>query len=444
MVELASSIRVADVAHLLSNRRDQGKRTSLFLGSRSGGLFGNQTFYNNLQGFSLRNFAELPETDKFQECYHILKARFKERDTHAILTQSLKYIADREEDELLAGLVRARLFDVIISSNIDSLLEDTFVLAGMRRPTDYLVLNGLDNNSQQLYLTANCCTVFKIFGDIGSLKYKVPTESFNTNTKTALKRNLKNIVSDEMLVVGYDPLWDEPFEHIFPRPKAFCYVDRDFPPENSKIAKFLDTKNGTYIVGISYKRFIHELYTSVIGKPPRQRVRKTVPLPMTPPVTTKPLKQERRKIFVSYSHKDKEYLEHFRGHMTPYLGNEEDLLELWDDTKIKAGKMWDKEIKDALATTKVAVLLVSRDFFDSDYIQKRELPLLLEAAEAGEVTILSVILRYCGFSDSPLSAYQAVNDISLPLVEMREPEQARVWAKTAQRVYNIMTDADEE
>ncbi len=433
MFKSASPINIADVARLLSNRRDQGERTSLFLGSRSGGLFGNQTFYNYIKGYSLRKFEDLSEIDKYQECYHVLKESFNEEDTRKILTESLKGIADREEDELLAGLVKAGFFDTIISTNIDTLLENTFVLQGMRGPTDYLILNGLDNNSRRLHLTENCCTMIKVFGDLGSLHYRLPIDGFSLNTKRSLRTFLKNRVSHDTLVLGYDPLWDEPLECIFVTSKGLYYVNEDLPPGNSAIAKALDKSNGKFLVGLNYKRFTRELYSSMIGRPPRQRARRT-----------EPLKQKRRKIFVSYSHKDISYRERFRDHMVPYLRNEEDLLELWDDTKIEGGQKWDKQIKEALATTKVAVLLISTNFFASDYIQREELPPLLAAAEMEEVTILPVIIGHCSFSDPALSAYQAMNSLSLPLADMSESQQDLVWAKTSRRVYDIMRGEDEE
>ncbi len=460
--ERASSTSVAEIARLLHTRKEQGRHTSLFLGSRVGGLFRNQTFYEYLRGYSLFNFDELSEVGKFQECYHVLQKHIDEEDTRVILTESLKSVAYREEDELLAELIRIGLFDAIISTNIDSLLEDTFVLKGMRRPNDYLVLNGLDSNRGRLHLQEDCCIMIKAFGELGSLNYRVPNSDFKIVAKSSLKKFLRSILLQDILVLGYDPLWDQSLEQLFVTQTGFCYVNEELPPENSKIANTLEKSKGQYLVGINCQRFTRELHNIVIKRPMRLRPRRTAPLitvePMTDPATilpgsrpkkTAPLTmhdppaKERRKIFVSYSHKDKAFLERFRTLMEPYLRNEKDLLELWDDTNIEGGQLWDREIKNALLTARVAVLLVSENFFGSDYIVKHEVPLLLTAANNEEVVLVPVIVGGCDFNTSLLSPYQAMNSISLPLAEMTPHDQDRVWIKTAERVYNIVMEDKE-
>src|SRR5262249_46312122 len=119
------------------------------------------------------------------------------------------------------------------------------------------------------------------------------------------------------------------------------------------------------------------------------------------------------KIFISYSHKDKAYLDRLQEHLKPHVRS--GALPVWVDTQLKAGDEWKKEIEAALEVAQVAILLVSVSFLASDFVAEEELPKLLLGAEQRGVVILPVILTPCAFKRSKLYKYQAINEPSLPL-----------------------------
>ena len=147
---------------------------------------------------------------------------------------------------------------------------------------------------------------------------------------------------------------------------------------------------------------------------------------------------KRTKVFISYSHKDKDYLKRLRVHLDSLNLKEEIGIDIWDDTRILPGDMWREEIRVALSCAKVAILLVSPDFLASQFIKEDELPPLLVAAKKEEAVILPVILSPCAFRDSQLADFQAVNDPSRPLTSRSRNNKEKIWDEVASRVREIM------
>jgi TIR domain/Bacterial SH3 domain len=141
----------------------------------------------------------------------------------------------------------------------------------------------------------------------------------------------------------------------------------------------------------------------------------------------------RNQVFISYSHKDVKWLQRLQVHLKPL--ERSGTITRWDDTLLTAGASWREEIKKALQTTKVAVLLISADFLASDFIISNELPPLLAAAEAEGAVILPVILSYSRFERTEsISRYQAVNSPSQPLADMSRAKQEAVLVRVSEAI----------
>jgi hypothetical protein len=102
----------------------------------------------------------------------------------------------------------------------------------------------------------------------------------------------------------------------------------------------------------------------------------------------------REKVFVSYSHRDREWLERLLEHLA--VLERWGLVHPWSDTRIGAGADWQGEIDDALGQSKVAVLLVSPAFLASRYIWEKEWP-KIRAHRAQGLEVLPLVVRACAW-----------------------------------------------
>ena len=141
---------------------------------------------------------------------------------------------------------------------------------------------------------------------------------------------------------------------------------------------------------------------------------------------------KRTKVFISYSHKDARYLDQLVEHLAYYERN--NLIDFWSDKKITPGTQWRDEIKQAIESTKVAVLLISPSFSASKFIAENELPPLLDAAKKEGAIILPVIVRPSNFEDTQLVKFQAVNSPSMPIAKMKGYQRDDLWAKVVRDI----------
>ena len=151
------------------------------------------------------------------------------------------------------------------------------------------------------------------------------------------------------------------------------------------------------------------------------------------------MKQQKKKIFISYAHADNEYHSRLMTHLKvlkKYVGG----FEEWSDQKIHAGAHWKQEISKALHEANIAILLVSTDFLASDFIQNNELPPILKKAENENTTILCLLVKPSMFLGSGLDEFQAINKPEKTLEDMNESERERTYLSLMGEIKRILEE----
>jgi TIR domain/WD domain, G-beta repeat len=135
------------------------------------------------------------------------------------------------------------------------------------------------------------------------------------------------------------------------------------------------------------------------------------------------------KVFISYAHVDQEetdWLKKLKKHLGFF--ERKHLLSVWEDTQLATGSNPRQAIIDAIAESKIAVLLVGPAFLGSNFINDVELPRILEAARADGLQIFPLVTNFCSYLKSDLKDVWAFNDYKRPLEALTVPEQNKVLA----------------
>jgi hypothetical protein len=129
-------------------------------------------------------------------------------------------------------------------------------------------------------------------------------------------------------------------------------------------------------------------------------------------------------VFVSYSHKDKTWLQDLLTMLAPVVRS--GAVRVWSDGEIAPSDPWRAEIEAAMAAARVAVLLVSKHFLASPFINDVELPYFLEEHRKGRVKILWAPVSRSLYRRTPLKDIQALHDTERPLAELPDAERDQV------------------
>ena len=133
-----------------------------------------------------------------------------------------------------------------------------------------------------------------------------------------------------------------------------------------------------------------------------------------------------KRIFVSYAHKDGEWLTQFHTHFKPYVRNAH--FDVWADTKLRPSQKWEEIIRTEMESADIGVLLVSPDFLASDFIFDHELPTLLKKK------VFWIAVRPSAYKETALNDLQSANDPAKPLALLPPAEQDAAWVEICTRL----------
>jgi hypothetical protein len=154
-----------------------------------------------------------------------------------------------------------------------------------------------------------------------------------------------------------------------------------------------------------------------------------------------------KSIFISYAHADPEnFIDEIHRHLRiTFRGIKQ--FELWTDDRIRVTEAWDGEIKDALRRSRCAILLVSANFLDSEYVFEQELPIILSRSKDEQLGLIPVFVSkvpkrslkvpfpYRGRTEEfDLASQQGPNGPDNPLDRMGEAERNALLASLADQV----------
>lgn len=149
------------------------------------------------------------------------------------------------------------------------------------------------------------------------------------------------------------------------------------------------------------------------------------------------------KVFLSYSHKDGEALkDKLKVHLASL--RLEKAIESWQDGDIEPGKEWDNEIKTALESAQIILLLITPSFLASSYCYEKEMRRAIERHEAGTARVIPIIMRPSDWENIPIIAkLQVLPRGGKPVTRWEDQDEALLSiVKGLRDVINSMTRED--
>lgn len=151
-------------------------------------------------------------------------------------------------------------------------------------------------------------------------------------------------------------------------------------------------------------------------------------------------RENKMKVFLSYSHEDEEYKEKLDKHLASLRRNKK--IDTWNDRKLLPGSKLDETIKEQLRQSDIIILIVSSSFIDSDYCYGIEMQEAIKRAKNGECKIIPVIARSCMWDDTPFKDFLVLPTDGKAISQYKDEDEA--YTEIARGVKRIMEEIEQK
>lgn len=173
----------------------------------------------------------------------------------------------------------------------------------------------------------------------------------------------------------------------------------------------------------------------------------TAPLPLARPQPSPPLLSARSGVFIAYSHRDRDLLGELQKHLKPL--QKAWMLDLWDDLRVDPGPRGAADLRRAVDTARVALLLISPGFLASPFVAEHALPVTLATQQHPRAIVLCLYLRPAmdvfaeyRYRDPftrddrsiRITNFHALNDPTSPLAAQTKPAREGILAAAAEEI----------
>ena len=155
------------------------------------------------------------------------------------------------------------------------------------------------------------------------------------------------------------------------------------------------------------------------------------------PARTPDFRRDTCRLFISYAHKDEFLKDELETHLK--LLERQSVIQGWSDRDITPGNEWRGEIDDNLETADIILLLITADFLASDYCYDMEMDRAIERHNAGEATVIPVIVAPCNWQSARFSKLQSLPTDGKPVTIWGAEKYNRdlAWTNVAQGIEQV-------